>query len=138
MTTLGEVDSGLGKGVSLGENGLLAPTVNIQLNYDPKVIDGVQVVFQLAQDTEAPSEMLFHFPQFKALCAAEDMTHNLHNVYSIRGSQVRDAMAWWKVINEAIKLFGNTTDVLFCPAPLANVEHAAAAYCYQGLSEKAA
>jgi linear primary-alkylsulfatase len=67
----------------------------------------------LAPDTEAPAEMLFHFPQFRALCEAEDMTHNLHNLYSLRGAQVRDAAAWWKTINTAIQLFGDKTDVLF-------------------------
>ena len=110
---LGEVDCGLGKALSTGDSGLIAPTQDIKQNLDERDIDGVKIVFQLAQDTEAPSEMLFHFPQFKALCAAEDMTHNLHNVYSIRGSQVRDAMAWWKVINDAIQLFANDTDVIF-------------------------
>lgn len=110
---MGEVDSGLGKRLSTGDSGLLAPTHEIQLNYDTRTIDGVQIDFMLAQDTEAPSEMLFHFPQFKALCAAEDMTHNLHNLYSIRGSQVRNAMAWWKVINETIKRWVKNTDVIF-------------------------
>ena len=110
---MGEVDSGLGKRISTGDSGLLAPTHEIQLNDAPYNIDGVQIDFMLAQDTEAPSEMLFHFPQFKAICAAEDMTHNLHNLYSIRGSQVRNAMAWWKVINETIKLWVKDTDVIF-------------------------
>ena len=112
---MGELDCGLGKALSIGDSGLIAPSEHcvIKQNFEPRQIDGVDIMFQLAQDTEAPSEMLFHFPQFKALCAAEDMTHNLHNVYSIRGSQVRDAMAWWKVINDAIKHFANDTEVLF-------------------------
>ena len=109
----GQVDCGLGKGISAGTISLIAPTEQIKENLIQKPIDGVQITFMLAQDTEAPSEMLFHFPQFKALCAAEDMTHNLHNLYSIRGSQVRNAMAWWKVINDTIKIFSADTDVLF-------------------------
>ena len=110
----GEVDGGLGKVVSLGDSGLIAPSnVITKTPLDPQLIDGVEIVFMLAQDTEAPSEMLFHFPQFRALCAAEDMTHNLHNLYSIRGSQVRNAMAWWKVINDAIQLWAKDTDVIF-------------------------
>ena len=109
----GQLDCGLGKRLSIGDSGLIAPTDEIKLDYDSKNIDGVQIDFMLAQDTEAPSEMLFHFPQFRALCAAEDMTHNLHNLYSIRGSQVRNAMAWWKVINETIKRWVNNTDVIF-------------------------
>lgn len=110
----GRVDGGLGKGVSTGDSGLIPPTIQIQKSLEPRPpIDGVNITFMLAQDTEAPSEMLFYFPQFKALCAAEDMTHNLHNLYSIRGSQVRNAMAWWKVINEVIKLWGTDMEVIF-------------------------
>lgn len=108
-----QVDSGLGKTTSTGQSGLVPPTVTIQNNLEQHFVDGVKIVFQLAEDTEAPSEMLFHFPQFKALCAAEDMTHNLHNLYSLRGAQVRNAAAWWKVINDAIQLFADDTDVIF-------------------------
>ncbi|HEU4710297.1 MAG TPA: alkyl sulfatase dimerization domain-containing protein [Pyrinomonadaceae bacterium] len=108
----GQVDSGLGKTNSLGESSLIPPTVVINESGACN-IDGVDIDFMLAEDTEAPAEMLFHFPQFKALCAAEDMTHNLHNLYSLRGAQVRNAVAWWKVINDAIKRFANQTDVLF-------------------------
>lgn len=111
----GQVDCGLGKTTSLGQSGLIAPTSGcvITQNLEYRTIDGVEITFMLAPDTEAPAEMLFHFPQFSALCEAEDMTHNLHNLYSLRGAQVRDAAAWWKTINTAIQLFGNKTDVLF-------------------------
>ncbi|MEW6737026.1 MAG: alkyl sulfatase dimerization domain-containing protein [Acidobacteriota bacterium] len=111
----GQVDGGLGKTISLGQSGLIPPSKDcvITKSLERHTIDGVHITFQLAQDTEAPSEMLFHFPQFKALCAAEDMTHNLHNLYSLRGAQVRNAAAWWKTINEAIKLFAKNIDVLF-------------------------
>jgi linear primary-alkylsulfatase len=113
-SVVGHLDGGLGKGTSIGDTGLIPPTHEIQETLTPTIdLDGVQIEFMLAQDTEAPAEMLFHFPQFKAMCAAEDMTHNLHNLYSIRGSQVRNAMAWWKVINETIKLWINNTDVIF-------------------------
>ena len=113
-SVIGHLDGGLGKGISIGDTGLIAPTDEIQQTLTTPInLDGVDVVFMLAQDTEAPAEMLFHFPQFMALCAAEDMTHNLHNLYSIRGSQVRNAMAWWKVINETIKIFLPTTNVIF-------------------------
>jgi linear primary-alkylsulfatase len=110
----GQVDSGLGKTTSVGQRGLVPPTIVIKHSLEPPhFIDGVKIVFQLAPDTEAPAEMLFHFPQFRALCAAEDMTHNLHNLYTLRGAQVRNAAAWWKAINEAIKTFADQTDVLF-------------------------
>ena len=108
-----QVDSGLGKTTSIGQTGLIAPNRVIKDNIEPRQIDGVDITFMLAPDTEAPAEMLFYFPQFKALCAAEDMTHNLHNLYSLRGAQVRNAAAWWKTINTAIQMWGNQTDVLF-------------------------
>ena len=77
------------------------------------MIDGVEFVFQMAYETEAPSEMLMYLPQFRALCAAEDATHTLHNLYTLRGAEVRNAKAWWKTLNEAVELFGDKTDVVF-------------------------
>lgn len=71
------------------------------------------MVFQMAPNTEAPAEMLIYLPQFKALAAAEDLTHTLHNLYTLRGAQVRDANQWWKTINEAIETFGDKTEVVF-------------------------
>ena len=111
----GQIDAGLGKTTSIGHTGLIPPTDGcvITRSFEQRTIDGVHITFQLAPDTEAPSEMLFHFPQFRALCAAEDMTHNLHNLYSLRGAQVRNAAVWWKTINDTIKYFVNDTDVLF-------------------------
>ena len=76
-------------------------------------IDGVRIVFQLTPGTEAPAEMNFYFPDHRVLCMAENCTANLHNVYTLRGAQVRDALAWSKYINESIELFGARTDVLF-------------------------
>jgi alkyl sulfatase BDS1-like metallo-beta-lactamase superfamily hydrolase len=66
----------------------------------------------MAPNTEAPAEMLIYFPQFKVLDAAEDATHTLHNLYTLRGAVVRDAKAWWKALNEAIELWGDKTDVV--------------------------
>ena len=109
----GQVDAGLGKTTSLGEVTLVPPTDEITQTGETKTIDGVDIVFQMAPNTEAPAEMLMYFPQFKALCAAEDATHTLHNLYTLRGAQVRDAAAWWKTLNETIELFGDKTDVVF-------------------------
>jgi alkyl sulfatase BDS1-like metallo-beta-lactamase superfamily hydrolase len=109
----GQVDAGLGKNTSLGDLTLIPPTDEISKTNETKVIDGIQIVFQMAPHTEAPAEMLMYFPQFKALCAAEDATHNLHNLYTLRGAQVRDAAAWWKTLNETIELFGFKTEVVF-------------------------
>ena len=109
----GQVDGGLGKAVSTGTVTIIEPTVTIEKTPTELTIDGVKIVFQLAPDTEAPSEMHFHFPQFKALCIAENCTHNLHNLYTLRGAKVRDAQAWARYVNEAIDLFSDETDVVF-------------------------
>lgn len=109
----GQVDAGLGKTTSIGDVTLIPPTDDITHTGETKTIDGVDIVFQMAPNTEAPAEMLMYFPQFKALCAAEDATHNLHNLYTLRGAQVRDAAAWWKTLNESIEKFGNQTEVIF-------------------------
>ena len=68
-------------------------------------IDGVRIQFQMAQGSEAPSEFMFYFPDKKALCLSEVATKLMHNVYTIRGAQVRDALGWSKYINETMDLF---------------------------------
>jgi alkyl sulfatase BDS1-like metallo-beta-lactamase superfamily hydrolase len=78
-----------------------------------EVIDGVRIVFQLTPGTEAPAEMNFHFPARRALCLAENATHNLHNILTLRGALVRDARVWARYLDEAIALFAEHTDVAF-------------------------
>jgi alkyl sulfatase BDS1-like metallo-beta-lactamase superfamily hydrolase len=109
----GQVDAGLGKTTSLGTVTLIPPTDSIAKTGERRTIDGIEFVFQMAYETEAPSEMLMYLPQFRALCAAEDATHTLHNLYTLRGAEVRNAKAWWKTLNEAVELFGDKTDVVF-------------------------
>jgi len=109
----GQVDGALGKTVSLGEVTLIPPTDSITKTGEKRVIDGVEMVFYMAPNTEAPAEMLIYFPAQRALCAAEDATHTLHNLYTLRGAQVRDAAAWWKTLNGAIEMFGDKSDVIF-------------------------
>jgi linear primary-alkylsulfatase len=109
----GQVDAGLGKNISTGRVTLIKPTVIIAETPTEIDIDGVKIVFQNTPDTEAPAEMQFFFPQFRALCMAENCTHNLHNLYTLRGAQVRDAKNWAHYINEAIELFSADTDVVF-------------------------
>lgn len=108
-----QVDAGLGKGVPLGPPGLIAPTETIRETGEELDVDGVRIVFQNTPNAEAPAEMNFHFPEKRILCMAENCTHTLHNVYPIRGAQVRDALAWSKYIHEALYLFGDETDVSF-------------------------
>lgn len=109
----GHVDSGLGKTVSLGTVSLVPPNVSISRTGEKLVIDGIEIIFQVTPGTEAPAEMNFFFPQFKALCMAENCSCQLHNLYTPRGAQVRDAKAWSYYINEALEMFGPQTDVLF-------------------------
>jgi alkyl sulfatase BDS1-like metallo-beta-lactamase superfamily hydrolase len=108
-----QVDAGLGKGLPLGAPGLIAPSETIRETGEELVVDGIRIVFQNTPDAEAPAEMNFHFPEKRLLCMAENCTHTLHNVYPIRGAQVRDALAWSKYINEALYLFGSESDVSF-------------------------
>jgi len=109
----GQVDGGLGKTASVGTVTLIPPTDIITKTGETKTIDGVQIVFQMAPGTEAPSEMMFYLPQFKAFCAAEDATHTLHNLLTLRGAQVRSATDWWKALNTSLNMFGDKIEVVF-------------------------
>jgi alkyl sulfatase BDS1-like metallo-beta-lactamase superfamily hydrolase len=109
----GQTGAGLGQTVSTGEVTLIAPTDIVTTTRETRTIDGVLMEFQMAPDTEAPSEMLIYFPDRKALCAAEDATHTFHNLLTLRGAVVRDPHGWAKYLTETIDLFGDRTDVVF-------------------------
>ncbi|WP_436771875.1 alkyl/aryl-sulfatase [Yinghuangia sp. YIM S09857] len=109
----GQVGAGLGQTTSTGTITLITPTLDVTTTGQEEVVDGVRMVFQMAPDTEAPAEMLIHFPDFRALCTAEDATHTLHNLLTLRGAVVRDPHGWAKYLTEAIDLFGDKTDVAF-------------------------
>jgi linear primary-alkylsulfatase len=108
-----QVDAGLGKVISRGTVSLIPPTQVIQDAVELHTIDGVEMIFQLTPDTEAPAEMHMFYPGLRALNLAENATHNLHNIYPIRGAQVRDANAWAKYLNEARDQFAPKADVVF-------------------------
>lgn len=109
----GMVDAAIGKGLSLGSVGLIAPTRTIEDDLETLVIDGVEMVFQNTPGTESPAEMNTWFPQFKALWLAENVIGTMHNIYTLRGAETRDALAWSKYINEVIYRFGPHAEVLF-------------------------
>src|SRR3989475_10472116 len=109
----GQVDAGLGKGLSRGTVTLIPPTRLIREAVETHRVDGVEIVFQLTPETDAPAEMHMFSPDLRALNLAENATHNLHNLYPIRGAQVRDANAWAKYLNEARDRFGREVDVAF-------------------------
>jgi alkyl sulfatase BDS1-like metallo-beta-lactamase superfamily hydrolase len=98
----GHVDQSIGKNVARGAVGLIAPNRLITQDIEEITLDGVKMVFQNAADTEAPVEMNTYFPQFKAFWAAEVVTGTIHNIYTLRGAAVRNALNWSKVINEAL------------------------------------
>ncbi|MFD5125295.1 alkyl/aryl-sulfatase [Streptomyces sp. NPDC058385] len=109
----GAVGAGLGQTTSTGTVTLIPPTLTITTTGQEETVDGVRMVFQMAPDTEAPAELLIHFPGFKALCTAEDATHTLHNLLTLRGAVVRDPHAWSHALTETVDLFGESTDVAF-------------------------
>jgi alkyl sulfatase BDS1-like metallo-beta-lactamase superfamily hydrolase len=109
----GLIGTGLGTTASTGTVTLLPPTLDITHTGQEETVDGVRIIFQSTPNTEAPSEMNFLFPERRALCMAENATHNLHNVLTLRGAVVRDARMWSRYLNEAIELFGGGTDVAF-------------------------
>jgi alkyl sulfatase BDS1-like metallo-beta-lactamase superfamily hydrolase len=110
----GHVDSGLGKGIPIfATTGLIAPTVDVAVTGTEMEVDGIRIVFQVTPGTEAPAEMNFHFPDHRVLCMAENCTATLHNLYTLRGAQVRDALAWSTYVQESIELFAAGTDVVF-------------------------
>ncbi|MEI7913699.1 MAG: alkyl sulfatase dimerization domain-containing protein [Mycobacteriaceae bacterium] len=109
----GQVGCGLGQNTSTGEIAVIVPTVDITMTGETHTIDGVEIEFQMAPGTEAPAEMHFYFPGFRALCMAENATHNLHNLLTLRGALVRDPRAWAGYLTEAIDSFSDRTDVVF-------------------------
>lgn len=109
----GHVDQAIGKNVANGNTGLIAPNRLVGKNIEEITLDGVKMVFQNAPDTEAPVEMNTYFPQFKALWTSEIITGTVHNIYTLRGAQVRNALNWSKEINEALYKFGQEADVMF-------------------------
>ncbi len=111
-TERGHVGSGLGKGPAHGTFGILQPTEIIRETTTELTIDGVKFVFQNAPGSEAPAELTFYLPDLKTFCGAEVVSHNMHNLYTLRGAKVRDALKWSGYIDEIIALFGEA-DVYF-------------------------
>jgi alkyl sulfatase BDS1-like metallo-beta-lactamase superfamily hydrolase len=108
-----QVGCGLGQAPSTGEVAVIVPTIDIRETGEKHTIDGVEIDFQMAPGTEAPAEMHFYFPRYRALCMAENATHNLHNLLTLRGALVRDPHAWSGYLTEAIDTFADRADVVF-------------------------
>ncbi|WP_280390329.1 alkyl/aryl-sulfatase [Nocardia brasiliensis] len=110
---LGAVGAGLGQTTSVGTVTLIPPTTDITATGQTETVDGIRIVFQVTPGTEAPAEMNFYFPDRRALCMAENATHTLHNLLTLRGALVRDPYVWAKYLTEAINLFARESDVVF-------------------------
>ncbi len=109
----GQVGAGLGTTTSAGTVTLIPPTDIISKTGEKRVIDGLTYEFLWAPGSEAPTEMLFYLPKFKAINGAEDATHTLHNTYSLRGAKIREPLPWSKFLNEAKTMWGDDAQVLF-------------------------
>jgi len=109
----GYAGQGLGQAVSAGATTLIAPTRSVEKPVEEFEVDGVTMIFQNTPNTEAPREMNTYIPDMKALWMAENVTATLHNIYTLRGAQVRDPLGWSKYIGEALYRFGLEAEVMF-------------------------
>ena len=109
----GHVDQSIGKNTAAGNLGLIPPNVIIEKDFETLTVDGIRMEFQNTPGTEAPAEMNTWFPDFKAFWAAENIVATIHNIYTLRGALVRDALEWSKQINVALYKYGQQADVMF-------------------------
>jgi alkyl sulfatase BDS1-like metallo-beta-lactamase superfamily hydrolase len=107
-----QIDEGLGKALAKGTISLIAPNDLIKQSYETRTVDGVEIEFHLVPGSEAPAEMIMYFPQFRLLDMAEDATHNMHNLYTLRGAEIRDGRLWSRYIDEAIVRYGDKADAV--------------------------
>lgn len=107
----GHIDNGLGKALSRGQLTLIAPTDIISGN-ERRRIDGVDIDFHMAQGSEAQAEFMMYFPASRVLNTAEVTSQQLHNIYTLRGAEVRDASRWSRYIDEVLEEYGSRTDIL--------------------------
>lgn len=108
----GQMTSGIGIAVSAGTFTLIPPTRSITHTGETLTVDGVRIEFQLTPDTEAPAEMNFFFPDLGILCIAENATASMHNILTPRGALVRDSKAWADYLTEALRLYGDRTQIM--------------------------
>lgn len=108
----GQVGAGLGTTTSAGTVTLIAPTDYITKTGEKRTIDGLTYDFMMAPGSEAPAEMLWYIEEKKLIETAEDVTHTLHNTYSLRGAKIRQPLPWSKYINEALNLWGDKAEII--------------------------
>jgi linear primary-alkylsulfatase len=109
----GHAGQGLSQNISIGNITLIAPTRVIDDDIEELTVDGVKMIFQNTPNTEAPSEMNTYFPDKKLLWMGENINAAFHNIYTLRGAPVRDALRWSKYISRALYLYGQEAEVMF-------------------------
>ncbi|AMM32919.1 alkyl sulfatase [Sinomonas atrocyanea] len=109
----GHIGCGLGQRLSTGASALAEPTDTIRETGEVRVLDGVEIEFQLTPETEAPAEMNLYLPASRALCMAENAVHTMHNIVTLRGAQVRDARQWARYLTETLERYGSRAEVAF-------------------------
>ncbi|AJR06600.1 alkyl/aryl-sulfatase [Photobacterium gaetbulicola] len=106
----GVVDNALGMGTTKGEITLIPPTVIIEDREETVVIDGLEMLFINMPGAEAPTEMINYVPAYNALNTAELTYDGQHNIYTFRGAQTRDSLAWTKYLSEIKHRFADNID----------------------------
>ena len=109
----GNLGIGIGLGQSKGTISYLAPNDIIAATGETRTVDGVTMEFHMTPGTEAPAEMNTWFPNMQALWMAENCTGTLHNLYTLRGAEVRDGNAWANYLMEAKARYGSQAQVTF-------------------------
>eukprot|EP00906_Rhabdomonas_costata_P002802 RCo004359 len=112
-STTGRVGAGLGLTCSEGMITLIAPTKLITENGQTLNLDGLNFEFMLAPDTEAPAEMHYYVKELKAVTAAENCVHTLHNTYTLRGAKIRDPLAWSKCLDDTLARWGDQAEIMY-------------------------
>jgi alkyl sulfatase BDS1-like metallo-beta-lactamase superfamily hydrolase len=111
-TERGHIGSGLGKGPAFGSFGILEPNEIVNHQTPRLTVDGVNIDFQFTPGSEAPAEFTFYLPDHKAFCGAEVVSRTMHNLYTLRGAKVRDALKWSSYIDQARSQF-SAADIYF-------------------------
>lgn len=111
----GKITASLGVLLADGASGLPIPNKVIEKDGEKVTIDGVEFEFYLTPDAEAPAEMVFYIPEWKALSMAEELNHLQHNIYTLRGAKTRDASLWASYLGEAVARWGDEVEVNFGP-----------------------
>ena len=97
-----------------GNTGLIAPNRIIAKDFEEITLDGVRhgVPEHAGHRGAGRDEHLLPAVQ-GALVGSENVTGTIHNIYTLRGAAVRNALNWSKQINVALWKFGQEAEVMF-------------------------